>query len=492
MDQPSVIRETHISTVVLIGDRAYKFLKPLRTAFLDHSTADRRRQGCEQELALNRRLAPDVYLGTGEVREGLDVTDTFLVMARMPDERRLTALLGTDAADDAVRGIAREIAAFHARQPASRVAVEVASAAAVEALWTASLDQMEADPRPVVDTRRLAAVRDLADRYIAGRTPLFEQRIARGMARDGHGDLLAEDIFILADGPRILDCLAFDERLRCGDVLLDAAFLAMDLERLGRADLAGRWLAWYTEFSNEHHPTSLAHHYIAYRALVRSKVASLRAAQGDVTAADEARARLDQCFDHLVAAAPMLVLVGGGPGVGKTTLAEDLGAAGGMVVLSSDPLRKELVGLDHDAHRFELLNEGIYSPAQTAATYDELLRRAGELLGLGESVVLDASWGSAAMRSAARRLAALCHADVHEVRCVAPPEIVAHRIRQRLRTGRDASDATVDIATQLADNADPWPEAIEFSTDRSIGDMRDAAATLSSHLRDLVASRRQD
>ena len=130
--------------------------------------------------------------------------------------------------------------------------------------------------------------RNFARRYLDGRGQLFAARIAHEKVRDGHGDLLADDIFCLDDGPRILDCIEFDDRLRYGDVLADVAFLAMDLERVGAADLGVRFLAWYREFAAENYPETLAQHYIAYRAHVRAKVACLRAGQGDAAASDQA------------------------------------------------------------------------------------------------------------------------------------------------------------------------------------------------------------
>ena len=165
--------------------------------------------------------------------------------------------------------------------------------------------------------------------------------------RDGHGDLLADDIFCLDDGPRILDCIEFDDRLRHGDVLADVAFLAMDLERVGAADLGGRFLSWYREFAAETYPESLAQHYVAYRAHVRAKVACLRASQGDTAAGDRARQLLRMTEDHLKP----------GPGrahhrrratwYGKSTLAAALADRLGWTVLRSDEVRKDLAGIGH-------------------------------------------------------------------------------------------------------------------------------------------------
>lgn len=150
---------------------------------------------------------------------------------------------------------------------------------------------------------------------------MFAERIRAGRVVDGHGDLLADDIFCLDDGVRILDCLEFDDRLRWLDGLDDACFLAMDLERLGLPDLARRFTSWYAEYSGDPAPESLRHHYVAYRAFVRAKVACLRARAGDGQAAAEAWQLAGMTLGHLRAGAVSLVLVGGLPGTGKTTLA---------------------------------------------------------------------------------------------------------------------------------------------------------------------------
>ncbi len=164
-------------------------------------------------------------------------------------------------------------------------------------------------------------VRHLSRRYLSGRDALFDRRIAEGKVIDGHGDLLADDIFCLTDGPRILDCVEFDDQLRYGDVLADVCFLAMDLERLGASDLGARFLAWYRELAAETYPATLAHHYIAFRAHIRAMVACLRGAQGDQAAVGEASRLLGIARDHLGRGQVVLVLVGGLPGTGKSTLA---------------------------------------------------------------------------------------------------------------------------------------------------------------------------
>ena len=463
--QPDVV-ETHISTVVFVGDRAFKFMKHLATAFLDQSTVEKRKQACEAELFLNRRIAPDVYLGVGRVIEDDVITDHFLVMRRLPAERRLSALVDAAEFSDAVRDVARAVAAFHARQPATAVAAEMATSEAVGRLWSANLEEMRGLGDATVSKADLDAIDDRSRRYLGGRDPLFSGRIRQGFARDGHGDLLADDIFMLDDGPRVLDCLAFDERLRCGDVLLDVAFLAMDIERLGAPHMAEHFLEWYCTFSNEHHPRSLADFYVAYRALVRAKVNLLRAGQGDLAAGSAAHAFLDQCRRHLDAALPILVLVGGSPGTGKTTLANDLADSLGLLVLSSDEVRKDLMGVPHTEHAYAPPGQGIYTPAVSARTYEELIRQAHHVIGLGESVVLDASWARADDRRAARHMGAEVGARIVELRCDVTPEIAAQRIAARMQTS-DPSDATPEVADHIRAHHDPWPESVTVDTNRS-------------------------
>ena len=166
---------------------------------------------------------------------------------------------------------------------------------------------------------------------------------------DGHGDLIADDIFCLDDGPRILDCLDFDDRLRWLDGLDDAAFLGMDLERLGGPALAEEFMAAYADYSGDPAPASLPHHYVAYRAFVRLKIACLRAAQGDPAAGFEARQLAEVALRHLRAGAVTLVLAGGLPGTGKSALAGAVAGRLGFTVLNSDRIRKELAGLPAEA-----------------------------------------------------------------------------------------------------------------------------------------------
>ena len=463
---PAAVRETHVSTVFFVGDRVYKLKKPVKLDFLDFSTAAERERVCRREVELNRRLAPDVYLGVAEVLgvDGLPC-DHLVVMRRMPDERRLsTLILRRQSVEGCLRDVARDVAAFHSHADTSAEIEAGGSVDTVRANWESSFATMQPFVGSILPTDVASRIEQFARRYLDGRGPLFADRIARGKVRDGHGDLLADDIFCLDDGPRILDCIEFDDRLRYGDVLADVAFLAMDLERVGAADLGKRFLAWYREFAGENYPETLAEHYIGYRADVRAKVACVRASQGDAAAQDQAQQLLQIAHDHLARGRVVLAIVGGLPGTGKSTLAHGLSDQLGWTVLRSDEVRKDLAGLGHLARATDDYGKGLYDERTTAKTYDALLDRARSLLELGEPVILDVSWSTADWREKARAVARDTSSELLELRCDAPVELARKRLVARARAGIDASDANSEIAARMAAAADPWPTAITVDT----------------------------
>lgn len=457
--------ETHISRLFFTPDRVFKTLKPIANPFLDHTSVDARLRAIEDEFTLNRRIAPDVYLGTADVIENGEIVDRMLVMRRLPEQRSLTNIIRSGLlTEDHLRGIARTIAVFHS---SLEPIVDVDSAGGLDQhrqRWSDNFDAIE--PFEDVAVGRLDAmrIRALVDEYLEGHGELFDRRVKEGNIRDGHGDLLADDIYLLDDGPRILDCLAFRSDFRIGDVLSDVAFLAMDLHRLAGPAAARNLIRWYCEFSGEHHPGSLAHHYVAYRAHVRCKVACLRVQQGDLEYAAVARMYHRMALDQLERARAHIVLIGGGPGTGKTTIARRIGDRYGWAVLSTDEIRKVLVGSDPRVHQVAEPDKGIYHPDMTSATYEELLRQAEVVLASGTSVVLDASWTSGAHRVAARALAEKRQAMVVEIECQIDVATARERVARRLADGWNPSDATPQVVDHLRDEHDVWPEACVLET----------------------------
>jgi uncharacterized protein len=465
MREPAAIAETHCAVVVFSGDRAYKVKKPVDLGFLDFRTVEARRRACEQEVRLNSRLAPDVYLGVAEVTgpDGADC-DSLVVMRRMPAGRRLSTLVRSGAdVRDGLRALAKQLAAFHAVARSDAQTAAEGTRDAVRQRWQDSVEQTRPFRGDVLDAAATAEVERLALRYLAGRERLFFDRAVAGLVLDGHGDLLADDVFLLPDGPRALDCLEFDDRLRYVDGLDDAAFLAMDLEHLGAPGLGRSFLDWYHEFAGTPRVPSLEQHYLAYRAFVRAKVACLRAAQGDPQARLDARGYVGIALHHLQAGRVRLVLVGGLPGTGKSTVAAALADRTGAVLFRSDRIRKEFAFLTSDEPAGAPYRTELYDPEITEATYRALLDDARAALERGQSVVLDASWSDAHLRDLAIELAGSVDADLTQLRCVAPRDVAEQRLLERAGTG-DPSDADPEVARAMAADFAAWPPATVLDT----------------------------
>lgn len=459
--------ETHTAIVFFAGDRVYKVKKPVDLGFVDYTTVESRTSACEREVALNRRFAPDVYLGLGELRgPGPEAPEPLVVMRRMPSDRRLSRLVREGAAvDDVLRAVARRLAAWHAEAPRGTEVDAQGTRDALSSRWEDSFQQVRALTDGGDQPEGLEEVERLVRRYLAGRERLFDSRVEQGRVVDGHGDLLAEDIFCLDDGPRILDCLEFDDHLRYVDGLDDAAFLAMDLEQLGASRAAAYFLARYGEYSGDPAPPSLWHHYVAYRAFVRAKVSLIQTHQGASGAQAAFRRLLSTALHHLRTSAVGLTLVGGLPGSGKSTLSGALADRLGVTLLSSDRLRKELAGIPAEQSAAADYGEGIYTPEWTARTYSALLERASALLSSGESVVLDATWSDAAQREAAVRMAGRTSTDLVALHCHVPSDVAAARLSTR---APGASDADAGIAAAMAAGQQPWPEAVAVDTSGSL------------------------
>jgi aminoglycoside phosphotransferase family enzyme/predicted kinase len=460
------IAETHTGMVFLVGDRAYKIKKPVVTDFLDFSTLEHREHACAHELVLNSRLAPDSYLGLAHFTPPGGVPEPVIVMRRHPDALRLATMVRQgEPVEDHLTAVALVLSRFHASASRGREVDDQARVDAITARWQENLAELARYADGVVpglDPEVVAEISRLASTFIAGRSVLFARRIGERKIVDGHADLLADDIFCLQDGPALLDCLEFDDHLRYVDVIDDAAFLAMDLEFLGRPDLAALFLRSYIRLAEDDAPAALCDFYIAYRAVVRAKVDCVRHAQGSLGAADDARRHLDIARDHLRAGAVRLILVGGGPGTGKTTLSRSLAEDIGAQVISTDDVRAEMVRLGEITGTPGVLDEGLYTPENIDAVYDGVLRRAHLGLCKGRSVVLDGTWHDPRHRELARRLAAEAGAVVVEFACTAPLDATVARVRSRTDT---TSQVTPEIATALADRVeDAWAGAYPIDT----------------------------
>jgi aminoglycoside phosphotransferase family enzyme/predicted kinase len=471
--EPVELRATHASWVYLGRDDVWKLKRPVNLGFLDFRTPEARRRCCEDEVRLNRRLAPDVYLGVLPVRRGergLTVNGEGPIVDWAVHMRRLPAGAG---ADELLAGgrltaahlarLARRLAAFHRASPEARACGDVA---AVRATIEENLAQTERFVGDLLDRETFDDVSAFQRGWLEAHGERLAARAAEGRVRDGHGDLRLEHVYFEGEAePLVIDCLEFSERLRGGDVASDAAFLVMELDAAGRRDLADGFLARFAEASDDFGLYDVVDFYLSYRAWVRGKVAALVAT--DPSASPEARAakrreareRFAAALGYARPRAPgtFVVAVGGLPGSGKSTLAAALGEALGVPVVGSDLTRKAMAGLAPT----ERGSPALYTDAARARTYAEILRRAARVAGARRSVILDATFSTRAWRAQAAVLAREAGARFVFLERVEDPATLQARLARR-RHEPSVSDATDAELARVAAGYEPPDEAEGF------------------------------
>ncbi len=485
------VRETHISWVFLAGDRAYKLKKPLKLPFVDYGTPGRRRAMCEEEVRLNRRLAPDMYLGTravvatgaGEVALAPtgdpDAIDYVVEMRRFDEARTLAALVSHGGVSRReLEAVGRRLAEFHATASLPDAG---RATAALHAALGENADTLLALAPDRDFARQAAALTRFTEAFFAARRHELEARAEAGRVRDGHGDLRAEHI-LLADGVEVVDCLEFDPALRVADVGCDLAFLTMDLEALGAPAAARSVLAGYRAAGGDPGDDDLVAFFAGYRALVRAKVALVRADQSDDPACFIADARpLLDLAERLAwrARRPGLVVVAGLSATGKTRLASLLSTRSGLRHLNSDVVRKRLLGIAPGARA----GAAAYGESFNHRTYEELGRLARRELECAVGVLVDATFRHAADRSAfLAGLGGLPAASV-VVECRAPLPVRLERTRRRLVDAAAVSDADADVVRLQANNGGlvddvPADRHVVLRTDRPAAEALDDLAAL--------------
>lgn len=468
--------ETHISHVFLAGDYAYKLKKPVDFGFLDFTTPAKRRAACDEELHLNRRLAPDIYLAVVPVchgahgyriaLDGCDAGETVaewaVRMRRMPQDGMLDRLATAGRLELAhMVDIARQLAAFHARAARGPEVAKYGHLACVRVPVEQNFEQTAPYAGTVVSAERCDRLHHAAAGFLDRHGEWFEARVRSGSIVDGHGDLHLRNMCLFEGRVVIFDCIEFNPQLRAGDVMSDVAFLAMDLDHRRLPAHGNRFLNEYLERTRDYAGLLLLDFYQAYRACVRGKVLCFETGLRPQAAA-EAAEYFALAENYLAPRRGGLLITCGVSGSGKTTLARQVAAARGAVMVRSDAVRKHLAGIPLERRGAES-GRDLYSAEMTERTYAALLQHGREIVASGRWAVLDAVYGRTLERTAAAALARELGVPFGILYCTAPHEELRRRVARRTDAGDDISDATVAVLeAQLTRFEVPQPGEAEM------------------------------
>jgi uncharacterized protein len=493
------VHETHISWVFVAADRVYKVKKPLSFAFVDYSTLARRRKMCHEEVRLNRRLTDDVYLGVRAIIQADDglalvgedhpaAIEYAVEMRRLPEELFCDHLLDTGRLDkEQIHRIATRIAEFHAQaDPASP---SLALADALKHTVDETFQTLFSFANDLLETRALLSAQTFTNAFLVAHRTELQKRSKLGLIRDGHGDLRLEHV-VMEGVVQIFDCVEFNASLREIDTAQDLGYMVMDLTSRGYEALARELVAAYRRSGGDAASEALLSFYACQWAWVRTKVECLRSTQVD--SQDDQQRAIDCARGFFAtgqrfawrARRPLVLVICGVAGSGKTHLASALSERVGTDVLSSDITRKALAGISPT----ERAPKSAYSDQTSAETYAELGRRAGTAVKEEGVAIVDATFRRQADRTAFADAFGTGVCEPTFVECRVPVEVLAERVRQREANSHRTSDATEEIARKQQGEFAPLDEVgphkhIMLRTDRYTSELvAELEATLDARL----------
>jgi aminoglycoside phosphotransferase family enzyme/predicted kinase len=504
------LRETHISWVILCGDYAYKLKKPVNFGFLDFSSLERRKHYCEEELRLNRRFSPELYLGVvpvtpgddGPLMNGAGEAMEYAVKMRRFDE---TQLLDNIAARDGldkrlVRSIARELARLHGQLPRcfpDPSGHEPGTPAALKAALVQNFEQLRRYPLADRQRHQLETLEQWSSARYEAQLPAMQQRIHDGWVIDGHGDDHLGNMAIIDGEVRLFDCIEFNADFRIVDSVAEIALLDMDLNARGHPAEAHRLLSDYLEYRGDFDGLALLDTYRVYFALVRAKVNILqhpsdRPNLRDTDAYRELQRYLTMGERYARPRQRFLAITHGLSGSGKSTAAARLVEASGAVRIRSDVERKRLFGLAPEERSRPEDAATLYSDETSVRTFRRLAELAENTLDAGFSVIVDGTFLHRHVRDDFRRLARNLDVPFVILHCAAGPHALRERLQRRVSHGRDASEADIAVMEQQRDQLEPLEDveldvAVTVVPDSSADDIwRAVRRRASKHHRPLV------
>lgn len=463
--------ETHISWVILTGTFAYKIKKPVNLGFLDFSTLEKRHFYCKEELRLNSRLAPEIYLavvpicGTHEQPrlngEG-EAIEFAVKMMQFPQEAQLDRVLARDELQPIqIDEISRLIANFH-----QQIAVAGADSpyGDLEHIFQPVKENFIQIRERIVEAEYLEPLSDLerwSESTFSSLRSVFKERKNEGYIRECHGDMHLRNLAWYRDALLVFDCVEFNPNLRWIDVISEVAFLVMDLQDHNQPQLAQRFLNAYLEYSGDYAGTAVLPFYLVYRAMIRAKVDAIRARQAGIRKEEQAEAK-NNFFDYLQLAQryiqpakPQLIITRGMSASGKSTLSQVLLESLGAIRIRSDVERKRLFGMKAMEDAQAAHGEGIYDAETTKITYTRMAELAGLVIEAGYSVIIDATFTKLEQRMQLQRVATEKQVPFVILELFASPEVLRRRIIERKK---EVSDADLSVLNHQLAVWDPLME----------------------------------
>jgi aminoglycoside phosphotransferase family enzyme/predicted kinase len=458
--------QTHISFVALVGSYAYKVKKAVNFGFLDFSTLEKRKHFCEEELRLNRRLCPEIYLDVVPITKQnkelkLDgkgeIVDYAVKMKRFPQENMMVhRLKQKQVSEDTIEKLCDILVKFYQSDETTE---EINSFGRVEAIKKNVVENFEQTTAVIdltIPKKMYHFIQKNSYDFFDERKTAFEERMKQGHIHDCHGDLHSGNI-VINDGICIFDCIEFNKRFRYCDVASDIGFLAMDLDFQNKPFLSSFLMQTYIDKSNDNGVLNVLNLYKSYRAYVRGKVLGFRLDDPHVPSEEkndilETASRYYE-LSHYYASLlhldlnltrPLCFMISGITGTGKSTLARKLSIDYHAQVLNSDMIRKQMEGVNAFEHHYDGVNKGLYSPKKTQMTYESLCKVASELLHQGNHVIVDATFQQHSYREELKKIAEAEHAVFVPIGCTCPDMTARQWLDQRLRK-KTVSDGRWEI-----------------------------------------------
>ncbi len=487
------IIQTHISYVILTGKYAYKFKKPVNFGFLDFSTLEKRKFFCEEEIRLNRRLCPEIYLEVVTLNRKNDdiiingsgeVIDYAVKMKEFPQSFILNKLIEKKKIDEKIiDNIIDILVKFYRYSKSTNDINYYGTTEVIKNNTEENFEQTKGFINLTITKEIFDSIKKRTDDFINANTNIFDERIKNGFIKDCHGDLHSGNIVLLNDKVCIFDCIEFNKRFRYSDVASDIAFLSMDLDFLGKPYLSSYLIEKYVVKSKDENIFNILNFYKCYRAFVRGKVIGFKLNDAKINQFEREKTiklakkyfDLANFYSKLFSKGkndvnPILFVTTGLTGSGKTTVARKFAVDYNAKMISTDTVRKEFAGIDKYERHFDAYNTGLYSPDKMKQIYNKVFEKADILLNNKKNVILDATFITRKLRDISRRLAEKNNADFLILYCNCPEKKVKNYLENRVKK-KSISDGRWEIYIEQKNSYEKPLSKDAIEIDVSVNDL---------------------